>query len=68
MFEIDKDTFVVVMWPDVQEYQDMEGFDTNSVLINDELLLGEYGGNAYLVRCYWLYEIHRNSPKIEVKK
>jgi len=54
-FDMNEDTFVVVVWPDVQEYQDMDGFDDNSVLINDETLLGEYGGSAYMVRCNWLH-------------
>ena len=55
--EMNEDMFVVVMWPDVQEYQDLDGFDDNSVLINDGPLLGEYGGSAYMVRCNWLMDI-----------
>ena len=53
--EMNEDMFVVVMWPDVQEYQELEGFDDNSILINDYPLLDEYGTSAYMVRCNWLH-------------
>ena len=29
--------FVVIMWPDIQEYMEIEGFEDNSHLINDEV-------------------------------
>jgi len=49
-----EDTFEVVTWPDIQFIMDKEGFRRNSVLINDEPLLTEYGSSAYLVRKSWL--------------
>lgn len=54
---MDKDTFIVVTWPDVQELMDLDGFEENSCLINDEPLLDEYGSSAYFVRESWDTEI-----------
>lgn len=52
-----EDTFEVVVWPEVQELMDKEGFQDNSCLINDEPLLSEYGSSAYFVRQSWLREV-----------
>lgn len=49
-------TFVVVTWPKVQDLMDKDGFESNSVLINDDPLLEEYGPSAYMVRSSWLIE------------
>jgi len=57
-----EDTFEVVTWPDIQFIMDKEGFRRNSVLINDEPLLTEYGSSAYLVRKSWL-EKHTNGKR-----
>lgn len=46
--------FVIIMWPDIQEYMDKEGFKENSHLINDEVGLDKYGSSAYFVSKDWL--------------
>lgn len=60
----DKDTFVVVVWPDVQEIMEEEGFDDNSSLINDKPLFEEYDSSAYFVRLSWLKNINNNNNEI----
>jgi len=50
---IDKDVFIVVTWPEVQELFELDGFDENSILINEEGLYNEYGSSAYLIRKTW---------------
>lgn len=55
MFEMDENTFTVIPFPDIQDYQDLDGFDENSTLINDGPLMEEYGSSAYMVRCNWLH-------------
>ena len=47
-------TFVAIIFPNVQELMTEEGFDDNSMLINDEPLLVEFGMSAYMVRKSWL--------------
>lgn len=52
---IDDDlTFVVIQWPDVQELLEEEGFCENTSLVNDEVLLEEFGFGSYFVRKSWL--------------
>ena len=46
--------FELVTFPDVQALMELEGFEENSSLINDEPLLSEYGSSAYFVRKTWL--------------
>lgn len=48
------DIFEIVTFPDVQALMELEGFEENSSLINDEPLLSEYGSSAYFVRKNWL--------------
>ena len=48
------DKYIVICFPEVQDYMDIEGFDENSCLINDEPLLSEYGSCAYFVRESWI--------------
>lgn len=50
----EEDVFVVICWPDIQELMDMEGFEENSILINDGSLYEKYGDSAYLVNLDWL--------------
>ncbi len=47
------DLFKVVTWPLSQELMEIEGFEENSCLINDEPLLDQYGSSAYFVRYSW---------------
>lgn len=46
--------FVVVTWPEIQEYMEKEGFKDNSHLINDEVGLEKYGGSSYFINKEWL--------------
>ena len=47
------DEFIVVTWPEVQNLMGIEGFNDNSLLINDGILYEEYGDSAYMVRKHW---------------
>lgn len=49
-------THIVVTWPEVQKLMDLEGFDDNSNLINNDKGLEDYGSSAYFVDVDWLYE------------
>lgn len=53
---IKRDTYEVVCWPDVQHLMDMDGFDENSYLIDDEKGLDDFGSSAYFVDSQWLTE------------
>ena len=48
--------YVVITWPEIQNYMGLDGFDENSSLINDEPMLSEYGSSAYFVDEDWLEE------------
>lgn len=45
--------YVVVEWPEIQDYMDEPGFDENAHLINDEIGLDMYGSSAYFVNVEW---------------
>ena len=49
-----EDLFTVVTWPESQVLMELEGFEDNAILINDEPFLTEYGNSAYLVRVSWI--------------
>lgn len=51
-----KETFIIVTWPEIQDYMDKPGFEENSCLINEEPFLSEYGSSAYFVRKSWAEE------------
>lgn len=53
---MDKDTFVVVCWPESQTLMDIDGFDKNAYLVNDDKGLLEFGSSAYFVNRRWLEE------------
>ena len=48
------DTFIVVTWPEVQELFELEGWQENSLLINDMPIYSQYGSSSYMVRESWL--------------
>lgn len=50
----DDETFVAVGWPNSQAFMEEDGFEENSILIDSEPLLDEYGSSAYLIRKSWL--------------
>jgi hypothetical protein len=51
------DEFIVITWPDVQILFDIDGFEDNSLLINDGPLYDEYGDSAYMVRVLWYKQV-----------
>ena len=48
------ENYIIVCWPEIQEYMDKEGFDKNSSLITDEHLVDLYGSSAYFVSKTWI--------------
>lgn len=53
-----ENVFVVITWPDIQDLMDEEGFEENSILINDGSLYEKYGDSAYMVNLDWLNKTH----------
>lgn len=58
------DTFIVVTWPEVQELFELEGWQENSLLINDMSIYSQYGSSSYMVRESWLRK-QEGAPSIE---
>jgi hypothetical protein len=57
MTEIKETTeYYVIKYPESQELQDLEGFDDNAFLINDEKGLEMFGSSAYFVNKEWYNE------------
>ena len=60
----DKDElYIILTWPDCQEYMEEEGWVTNSRLINDSYGLDLYGSSAYFVKLEWFEKV--NEKKYE---
>ena len=53
---MDKDTFEVVCWPESQMLMELDGFEENSYLVNDDKGLLEFGSSAFFVNRKWLEE------------
>lgn len=53
----DEDDFTIIQWPDIQAFMDIEGFNTNACLANDNYFLDIYGSSAYFVNKNWLNKI-----------
>lgn len=51
---VDEDDFIIIPFPEIQEFMDKEGFDVNASLANDEWTLSKYGSSAYFVNKKWL--------------
>lgn len=49
--------YVVVTWPDSQNLMEVEGFEDNSYLINDEKGMEDFGSSAYFVSVEWLNDL-----------
>ncbi len=49
--------YIVIQWPDIQHYMDLQGFEENSYLINDEKGMNDFGSSAYFVDEEWLNEL-----------
>ena len=54
---MDNETFEVVCWPESQMLLELDGFEENSYLVNDDKGLLEFGSSAYFVNRKWLEEI-----------
>lgn len=52
--------YVVVTWPDSQDLMEVEGFEDNSYLINDEMGIRDFGPSAYFVDVKWLNNLNNN--------
>ena len=53
---MDKETFEVVCWPESQILMELDGFEENSYLVNDDRGLLEFGSSAFFVNRKWLEE------------
>lgn len=54
--EVSNDIFEVVGWPEVQNYMEQPGWESNSQLIDNDTLYKQYGDSAYFVNKKWLNE------------
>lgn len=54
---MDKETFEVVCWPESQMLMELDGFEENSYLVNDDRGQLEFGSSAFFVNRKWLEEI-----------
>lgn len=50
------DEYYVIRYPESQDLQDLEGFDDNAFLIEDEKGLKIFGPSAYFVNKKWYNE------------
>ena len=53
---MDNETFEVVCWPESQILMELDGFEENSYLVNDDRGLLEFGSSAFFVNRKWLEE------------
>ena len=53
---MDNETFEVVCWPESQMLMELDGFEENSYLVNDDKGLLEFGSSEYFVNRKWLEE------------
>jgi hypothetical protein len=49
----EENDFIIITWPDSQGLFDLEGFEENCHLINDEIGLEKFGPSAYFVNKQW---------------
>ena len=54
---MDNETFEVVCWPESQMLMELDGFEENSYLVNDDKGMLEFGSSAFFVNRKWLEEI-----------
>jgi len=62
------DMFIALTWPDVQDFMVYDGFEENSILINDDPLIDEYGNSSYLVRRDWHDRVVNSMIKESLKE
>ena len=53
---MDNETFEVVCWPESQMLMELDGFEENSYLVNDDKGMLEFGSSAFFVNRKWLEE------------
>ena len=51
---MNKDKYVVITWPDIQDLMEHDDFNDNACLITDDPFIQEYGSSAYFVRESWI--------------
>lgn len=61
-----KTTFEIVCWPDIQVLMELDGFNENAYLINDEKGLEEYGSSAYFVNSDWLRKNTKDNQPFDI--
>ena len=50
----DDELFIIIEWPDIQAYMELEGFEENACLANDYHFVNNYGSSAHFVNLKWL--------------
>ena len=45
--------YVIIGWPEIQAFMDLEGFDDNATLINENDAMG-IGSSTYLINADWV--------------
>jgi len=55
----DNKTYIIITFPEIQQYQDEPDFDENACLINDSKFLDKYGSSAYFVDKEWINNVHQ---------
>ncbi len=48
-----RDRYIIVTWPEIQDFQELDGFEDNSCLINDEKWIFDFGPSAYFIKEDW---------------
>lgn len=54
---MEKETYEVVCWPEIQFLFGIAGFEENAYLINDDKGMAEFGSSAYFVNSKWLCRV-----------
>lgn len=54
----EKEEYVAMSFPEVQNLFEQEGFDNNTYLINDEKGIKDFGPCAYFVKKEWLNKVN----------
>lgn len=51
--------YVIIQWPEIQDFIDKLGFDSHSYLINDDKGIEDFGSGAYFVEENWYNRVKR---------
>lgn len=52
-----REVYEIVCWPDIQFLLNIDGFEENAYLINDDKGMQEFGSSAYFVNSDWLNRV-----------